>query len=248
MAAAARRNNPSAYNSEVLADSPLLYYKLDETGGSTANDSSGNGRHASLNGTFSLNQAGLGNAPRACNFNNGYLNFTNDGVMITSGMAFNTLTFEFWAKVNGVAVNVSNRAMSCMSMHRSDASRYGAGHYYNGVTSPQVLNMDVKDNAAQYNLATPADWDFGDIDHWVMVVARATGNVSRIYRNSSLVAGPFTLTNNGQWDYNSGAISFRVGKSNDTFWSTPNITVCRVALYNGELSATRVLAHYNAGN
>lgn len=34
-----------SYSSEVLADSPLLYWKLDETSGTTAADSSGNGRN-----------------------------------------------------------------------------------------------------------------------------------------------------------------------------------------------------------
>lgn len=54
----------ASYSSEVLADSPVAYYRLDETSGSTAADSSGN----ALDGTYvnspTLNQTGglTGNA------------------------------------------------------------------------------------------------------------------------------------------------------------------------------------------
>lgn len=46
------------YASEVLADSPVLYLKLDETSGAVATDSSGNGRNGTHSGV-TLNQASL---------------------------------------------------------------------------------------------------------------------------------------------------------------------------------------------
>lgn len=47
------------YAAEVLADSPLVYYRLDEISGTTATDSSGNGHHGTYSGGVTLDQAPL---------------------------------------------------------------------------------------------------------------------------------------------------------------------------------------------
>lgn len=46
-----------SYDSEVAADSPALYWKLQDTSGTTATDSSGNARHGTYNGTAATNYA-----------------------------------------------------------------------------------------------------------------------------------------------------------------------------------------------
>lgn len=46
-----------SYDSEVAADSPAIYWKLQETSGTTATDSSGNARHGTYNGTVTTNYA-----------------------------------------------------------------------------------------------------------------------------------------------------------------------------------------------
>ena len=46
------------YSSEVMADAPVVYYKLDETSGSPQ-DSSGNGNHASSDFLGTLGAAPL---------------------------------------------------------------------------------------------------------------------------------------------------------------------------------------------
>lgn len=48
-----------SYRDEVLADGPLVYYKLDETSGSTASDSSGNARNATYGTGVTLGQPSL---------------------------------------------------------------------------------------------------------------------------------------------------------------------------------------------
>jgi hypothetical protein len=47
------------YNDEVMADSPGVYWKLDEASGVSVNDSSGNNRGATYAGVPTLNQASL---------------------------------------------------------------------------------------------------------------------------------------------------------------------------------------------
>lgn len=52
-----------SYDTEVLADTPAGYWKLQDTSGTTAVDSSGNGRNGTYNGTvsthYALNQTGI---------------------------------------------------------------------------------------------------------------------------------------------------------------------------------------------
>lgn len=46
------------YGDAVLADSPYLYWPLDDASGTQITDASGNGRHGTAVGTYTLNQAG----------------------------------------------------------------------------------------------------------------------------------------------------------------------------------------------
>lgn len=46
------------YSQAVLADSPLGFWRLDETPGAVAYDSSGNGNNATITGGVTLNQSG----------------------------------------------------------------------------------------------------------------------------------------------------------------------------------------------
>lgn len=57
---------PDAYAQAVLADTPALYLRLNESSGPTAKDSSGNGRHGTYQGTLSLGQTGLALTDDAC--------------------------------------------------------------------------------------------------------------------------------------------------------------------------------------
>src|SRR5690242_17824430 len=46
------------YSATVIADNPALYYRLDETSGTTANDSASGAHNGTYTGTYSLNQPG----------------------------------------------------------------------------------------------------------------------------------------------------------------------------------------------
>src|SRR4051812_1334419 len=52
------RNLLSYYSSAVLALSPIAYYRLGESSGTTAADSSGNGLNGTYNGGVTLGQPG----------------------------------------------------------------------------------------------------------------------------------------------------------------------------------------------
>lgn len=61
------------YSGEVLADSPLAYWRLGEASGTTMADSSGNGRTGTYSGTYTLGATGLvtGDTDTCVDFTNG---------------------------------------------------------------------------------------------------------------------------------------------------------------------------------
>lgn len=83
----------------ILAQSPVGYWKLDETSGTTAIDSSGNGRNGTYAGTYTLN-----NVNGLCSFAGGYVEIAdNDAWTIgASGLSV-------WALCKPTA-SVPNRA------------------------------------------------------------------------------------------------------------------------------------------
>ncbi len=85
-----------SYNAAVLADSPLAYWRLGETSGTTAADSSGNNRSGSYVASPSLNQPGAlaGDTNRAVGFN-GSSQYVN--VPYVAALNPAQLTVEAWA-------------------------------------------------------------------------------------------------------------------------------------------------------
>lgn len=85
----------TGYFDLVMSHAPLGYWRLGETSGTTAADSSGNGRNGTYTGTFTLNRPSLipsdsANGALGCGAGTGYVNFP-DGAAIP--MAGKTLIF-----------------------------------------------------------------------------------------------------------------------------------------------------------
>ncbi len=89
----------NSYETEVVADSPEVYWRLDETSGTTANDSSGNGNDGTYTNSPVLNQPSLlaSGDGKAVDFASGlgwqdnYVESINDfseGATFSSGVAF----------------------------------------------------------------------------------------------------------------------------------------------------------------
>lgn len=105
------------FSGEVLADSPLAYWKLDETSGTTAADSSGNSRTATYSfvtpGSASLLTDGSGHSATL-------IQDTGGGVNIASAA---------WMNVSALSVEALIKFSSAVDASNGDAivSRYGAG-------------------------------------------------------------------------------------------------------------------------
>lgn len=85
------------YSDLVLADDPLVYYKLDETTGTTAIDSSGNGNDGTYTGGVTLNQDGLIEQGRAASFDGVDDHITRAAL---GSLIDYPITFDAWFKLD----------------------------------------------------------------------------------------------------------------------------------------------------
>lgn len=122
---AERPDTTDPYSSVVLADNPSVYLRLGETSGTTANDSSGNGRHGTYRAGSTLNQPGALNADA----NGSYLNPGNNtgGVIIPANAAFNTdgYTYEFWLYITDWGTQTLHRTILFKGQASTGGSPYG---------------------------------------------------------------------------------------------------------------------------
>lgn len=102
----------SQFASEILADSPLLYWRLGESSGSTAVDASGNGRDGTFGGApiFGINSLTRGDADTATYFAEG----TGD---------YATLASASW-------MNVSSLTITCAAVFAANGLRMFASRYH----------------------------------------------------------------------------------------------------------------------
>jgi hypothetical protein len=212
------------YMQTVLADSPTLYWQLNETSGTTAHDSSGNGYNGTYNGSIVLGKTGPSVIiPVSAGFTGSSAEY------ITEPQTWNLTTFteELWvntSQVSGLLLQFSSvQGPGCASWDRMIALN-STGQLYtpsNGpVTSPNPIN-DGK---------------------WYHCVVTYTPTEIILYINGQQVS---TSTSAGVQNYN-GYLNIATGCFNST-WAYFSGQMAQLALYSSVLTPDRVLAHYNAG-
>ncbi|MDQ6642048.1 MAG: hypothetical protein M3Y66_06085, partial [Actinomycetota bacterium] len=221
-----------AYRTAVLADAPLMYWRLSEASGTIAADASVNGRVGTYAGTYTLGQPSALTETR-----NTSVSFTAAALTAnTSTTAPTTFSVEAWVKTgttaggriigfgNNGGVTASTTTDRQLYLAPSGKVVFGLGSTKTAVTSPGVVN----DNT------------------WHQVVgtySAATG--MRLYVDGQQVATgsatPVSMT--GYW---------RAGAESLSGWPTPPTgsylagTLDEVSTFSVALSAARVLAHYTA--
>lgn len=83
----------------VMSKSPAAYYRLGESSGTTANDSSGNTNHGTITGSLSLNQTGL--IPGDSNGSVAFCTSNNCGIEVPDANSLDivgAITLEAWMK------------------------------------------------------------------------------------------------------------------------------------------------------
>lgn len=211
----------SNYAAEVLADSPLVYWKLAEASGTTMADSSGNARDGGYFNSPTLGQSGPIAGDTAVLFDG-----TNQFGLISyaSWMAgLTALTLEAWVKTTATSGTIVGRGNS-------------VSNYRLGVTGGKAfVEITTGTNSTTNCIGTSSINNGG----WHYICGRWTGStlvieVDGVQENTASKSGSINSVNN----------DLRVAqRNNDSFFAG---TIAHAALYGTNIGPTRMAAHYAA--
>lgn len=169
-----------SYDSTILAESNLTaYYKLNETSGTTAVDSSSNAFNGTINGTVTLNNTAIAAGLDTCMLfdgSTGYISLPT-GVNVTQ-----PITVEMWIQgnnptANGMFYSANATTGFEFGWHQSNGnSIFVAGHsgsydtvnkLVSGITYYLCLVYDTSNNVVVYagkvgTDSTPSQWGTGN--------------------------------------------------------------------------------------
>jgi hypothetical protein len=222
-----------AYGKAVYNDLPATYWRLDETSGATAADSSDNGSTGDYVGVVAKGTAGaLGATGAAAAFDGVTGNVAQSATRGGPSVYSTELWFKTTTTSGGKLVGFGNARTGLSSnydkhVYLTDDGRLAFGVYNNG--------FDI--------LYSPAGFNDGQ---WHQVVASQGPAGMRLYADNQLVGSNAVSANQGYSGY------WRVGGDNLNAW--PDMpgsayfagAIDEVAIYDSALSAAQVDAHYTA--
>jgi hypothetical protein len=214
------------YSSEVLADTPIGYWRLGDASGTTMTDSSGNARNGTYANTPTLGTTGLltSDSDTAVTF----ASASSQSASVPDDNSMDGLTnftVEAWIKpntVSGTPIILSRDG----STSRQFQFRLNAG------------KLEFIDLATVVTASSAVTLTTGTVYH---VAAVRNGTDIRLYVNGSLTGTPPTSTGAMLSSSRVLEVAVRVGAN---FF---NGVIDEIAVYGSALSATRIAAHYTAG-
>lgn len=227
-----------SYQSVILADSPVAYWPLNETSGTTAYDLSGNGNNGTYNGGIVLADypAPLGAGGSAPKFD-GSTAYVTGSQLLTAATA--NVSLEAWVNFEGI----SSPNGGCFLKNGQYNNGYAIG---NGGTSFDTAgnNLIGLYEITSWNPTTSAiptsNWH-----HCVIVIG--ANSTSTFYIDGVQVA------TNSNSDINTPGAQWVIG-ADDNNGSGVNTTgrffagsLSNVAIYPTALDATQIQTHYTAG-
>jgi Concanavalin A-like lectin/glucanases superfamily len=226
---------PVCYRDAVLADTPVGYWRLDETSGTTAADSKGSNPGTYVNGPL-LGQAGA--LPDAVNNRAASLDGVDDRIDVPASASLNVtsqITIEAW-------IYPTDTSSVHPIVEYADSTRYGVHLWqYDSGTKLFANVMDTGGNGhwlASAPVFTP--------NAWYQVALTYDGSVGVLYVNGTEVAravlGAFTIATN---------LPVNIGRRPVVGDSLQNTVFAgkldEVAIYPAALTATKIRSHYNTG-
>ncbi len=214
-----------AYPDVVLADTPLAYWRFEETSGTTATDSSGNGRSLTWTGTPGLGVAGLVVDGTAVSLSG------DDGASraLQTFTSRTVYTVECWFRTTSTASQ-----FLVLHFGSSGNGSWGLQMSRSGTGVGTITFRNYSGTAAQ--ITTPAAYNDGLVHHVVAVQESSTG---RIYIDGVQVVSGAMSNIADFWD-------LYVGRDNSTGGRFTG-TLDEIAYYGTALSAARIQAHHQAG-
>lgn len=223
--------NPlGGYRAAVLSDSPGGYWRLDETSGTLAYDSTGNNNNGLYNGGYTLNRPGAtadGDGAVLFDGSTGYIDITSSSPSLVG-----PYSIEFWVELG--APPPGNQVIA--GRHDLTGGRLGSIVYVTPTGLIQAERWATAGTITSLAVSTSAI----SIGSYAHVVATYDGTKLRIYINGNLDGSSGTDTTS----QNAITTDFEIAAST----VTPNFagTIDEVAVYPTALSASRIQAHYAA--
>lgn len=226
----------SAYAAAVLADAPLQYLKMNETSGTTAADSSGNGKHGTYVGSPTLGAAAL--------FPGGGTGVTFDGVndiVQTGSLAITAeaaCTVEWWMAPTS-AIDKDSAAKIVYVPNTSDsAGNYFATGAISAALTNEVLTVVETTNTHRRAYTTATVGAISTAAHHVVV--RWSGSAWTIWLDGVQVDNAGSMAASGWPEFTNGRFG---GRDSDLYFPG---RCGHLAVYAGALSDARIAAHYAA--
>jgi hypothetical protein len=216
------------YVAEVLADAPLGYWRFEESSGAVAADSSGNNRHATINGGVTLGTEGIlaGSDDRSARFDgtSGYVQLPGTW----GGADWTELTIEAWINP---ADPTTGTFQSVVSGHNPSTF----AHFQLNNAGNSGVYTDVGFVATPIIPATPTGT-------WRHVVITAKSGESKVYVDGEQLGSTIgtTFANISA----SSNVSIGLGHDNGRWFFG---RMDEVAIYDRALSEERVQFHFLAG-
>jgi len=235
-------SSPSAYAPTVTADSPAVYWRLGETSGQGAQDSSGNFRTGVYTGTIGLGVPGTtGDGNTAVSLNGGY---------ITSGYLQNNVTAytdEAWVKTTDAGLTRAVIQDRGPTPGNGKSLTLSIGGVPGGGGVPGDVSFGVDGDGTFIGRYTSATVNDGQWHHLVGTWSAPSGTAVgpgqfAIYIDGVPVSST-AVTIGSATSPLTGAGGTRVGQS-EAWGSVLNGSVDDVAVYPTALSAARVAAHF----
>lgn len=217
------------YATVLLALSPTMYWKLDETSGTTAADASGNGNTGTYNGTYSLQQASLiDDGTWAVSFTDGYIRRAN----IVAG----TMTAIAWIKTSQSG-GVDNNAYNGPGIWWADVSGAAADIIPMSIVNAGKLGFFTGNNDTLVSATAIND----NVRHMIAVTRDSTTGAKQIYIDGSLDASATHSTGTKNANAN-----MDIGKNTGDV--RPYVGVIdEVAVFSSVLSGANISSLWSAG-
>lgn len=222
-----------SYDSVVLGDTPVSYWELNESSGTTATDSA-DSNPGTYSGGFTLGQPGIGDGETAVALAN-----ASSGVVTVpaaSNLQPTNVSAEVWVNATSTTSNVgfvgpkwpgSGGIGYCLGLSIDTGS--GTAMMFGGYSGSAWT-------VARDSISFPTG-------AWTHCVGTYDGTNLRLYRNGVLVAGPTALAS---LTYQSQNLLIGQSPTAANMSDFVNGSMAKAAVYNYGLSATQVSNHYAA--